>query len=255
MLLNPAEIRIISDSSKVYDGTAVSDPEIFKKTDSENVVYTYYDVTNNVGMGSEVPVKAGTYTVKASVAETDLYTAAESEAKEFIIEKRSVVLKITGEEIIDGDVANARITVEVSGMESVPMDEGAAITLYVSEDSGEYIKVSTEAVKTVDGSYIAEFDFTRATAGKYLVKAVFDETENFKREESDREFNKESSDPEEPAEPSEPENPTDSSDSSETEIPDGETQMADNFNLMLWMMIMLIAGALCMVAGMSRSKR
>jgi len=82
--------NITGDPSKTYDGSAVNDPTV-DKIGSGSVSYTYY--TDNGGsMGtllSGAPVNAGTYWVKATVAQCDTYTEATA-TKQFIISKNSI---------------------------------------------------------------------------------------------------------------------------------------------------------------------
>lgn len=191
VLRNEAKISFVENPSKVYDGSPVTAPQVAKVTDAAEVVYTYHDTTKDISLGSNAPVNAGVYIVTAETPQTDIYTAAQTKPMEFVIEKRDIVLAITGEDQIEGDIAKAKVTVEVLGAEGVPLDENAAVTLRVSENEGPYAVHSTESVKSAEGRYIAEFNFTRAAANHYEVEADFAETQNYNAVTAVRAFDKE----------------------------------------------------------------
>jgi uncharacterized repeat protein (TIGR02543 family) len=83
-------ITITGDPSKTYDGSAVADPAV-NKNGTGAVTYTYY--TDNAGtMGtalSGAPSAAGTYWVRAAMAEDTNYTCAEA-TKQFSIQNQNV---------------------------------------------------------------------------------------------------------------------------------------------------------------------
>ena len=147
-----------------YDAE-VNAPRVSGNLGQGEVTYTY-KAANQQAYTAEVPVNAGNYTVKASVAETDNYTAGEATA-DFVINKaelsEDITVNITGWTY--GDDAN---TPSVTG---APAD--ATVTYsYITFDDGEELESATAPVN----------------AGFYLIKASISESANYLAGEFENEF-------------------------------------------------------------------
>lgn len=90
-------IAITGDPAKIYDGTAVKDPQM-QRSGLGQVRYIYYK-TEAAGAETQLgaaPVHAGNYAVRAVLAETANYSAATSDEKVFTISKRKVTVTAVG---------------------------------------------------------------------------------------------------------------------------------------------------------------
>lgn len=169
-------ISFLENPTKVYDGTAVTDPSV--QTNSGGAVrYVYYDASGSPLDGA--PAGAGSYAVAASVAATANYAAATTDPRAFTIEKRSVALGLS----VSQASGTATITAAVLGMiapegslsfsftgpagdqtESVPISSdgdgrcaAAAVYAYGSVSTGTY---------TVTVSFAGSADYSAARASQ-----------------------------------------------------------------------------------------
>ena len=158
-------VSITGDPSKTYDGTAVSDPAV-DKIGSGSVTYTYY--TDNGGsMGtllSGAPANAGTYWVKATVAQCDTYTEA-TDTKQFTISKNSIDTESEAMALI----AYSLDTVTYNGSPqpvSVTAADGITglgdITIYY-EGTGDTVYTKSTTAPTDAGTYIVSVDIAEGS--------------------------------------------------------------------------------------------
>ena len=135
----------IADIGKTYDGTAVSVPE-FTTTNAKSdktVTYEYKPKDAADAEYSEaVPVNAGSYTVRITVAEDDNYLKAVS-TKDFTITKKPVNIKWTGDEFTyDGKVHKAQA--DVISDDIVGKDKVSVITTGEQTNAGKYTATATD---------------------------------------------------------------------------------------------------------------
>lgn len=161
-----ATISYVQCLSKIYDGQPVSDPDVKTNSNGE-ITYRFYE--NDVYMGDGVrPTECGSYYVIVSVAETENYSAAESNKMHFEITNCWIAMEMTATE--DGGKA----TVEVELFD--PYDDPGEITLTV--DNGNSFTVD---VIEVDGRYVATHTFDAVTGNaSYTVTASYDRTRNYR---------------------------------------------------------------------------
>lgn len=166
-ILTIATKRILSNLAvKMSDwdlsGTA-SQPVLLGNDGNGAVTYTYAPEGSDV-FTAEFPTKAGTYTVKAEVAETDRYCAGVATCTFTITDNNSkpapVVKKLLDNLVLildDWDISENASTPILTGN----LGNGAVIYSYASVGSTEY----TSAIPT--------------KAGTYIIKAVVAETDEY----------------------------------------------------------------------------
>ena len=134
----------IADIGKTYDGTAVSVPE-FTTTNAKSdktVTYEYKPKDAADAEYSEaVPVNAGSYTVRITVAEDDNYSKAVN-TKDFTITKKPVNIKWSDNEFTyDGKVHKAQA--DVISDDIVGKDKVSVITTGEQTNAGKYTATAT----------------------------------------------------------------------------------------------------------------
>lgn len=169
------------DLSKTYDGTAVADPNVSTNS-TETPTYTYYTdaactvktTVSGSGAATEggAPKNVGSYWVKASVAQTQTYKAAESEAKAFTIAKATAPT-LTTPDVKNVPIKYAQTGVEVDLASLVSSYDGAAIKSATEESDADSIisNISKDGCKV-------KFDVASiAAAGKTAtIKVTFEFT-------------------------------------------------------------------------------
>ena len=161
-----ATISYVQCLSKMYDGQPVSNPDVKTNSDGE-ITYKFYE--DDVYLGDGVrPTECGSYYVIVSVAESENYSAAESNKMHFEITNCWIAMEMTATE--DGGKA----TVEVELFD--PYDDPGEITLKVNNGSPITVDVTE-----VDGRYIATHTFdTVAGDNSYTVTASYARTRNYR---------------------------------------------------------------------------
>ena len=134
----------IADIGKTYDGTAVSDPE-FTTTNAKSDKTVTYEYKQKDAADAEyseaVPVNAGSYTVRITVAEDDNYSKAVS-TKDFIITKKPVNIKWSDNEFTyDGKAHKAQADV-ISG-DIIGKDKVSVIITGEQTNAGKYTATAT----------------------------------------------------------------------------------------------------------------
>ena len=134
----------IADIGKTYDGTAVSDPE-FTTTNAKSDKTVTYEYKQKDAADAEyseaVPVNAGSYTVRITVAEDDNYSKAVS-TKDFIITKKHVNIKWSDNEFTyDGKAHKAQA--DVISDDIVGKDKVSVITTGEQTNAGKYTATAT----------------------------------------------------------------------------------------------------------------
>ena len=134
----------IADIGKTYDGTAVSDPE-FTTTNARSDKTVTYEYKQKDAADAEyseaVPVNAGSYTVRITVAEDDNYSKAVS-TKDFIITKKPVNIKWSDNEFTyDGKAHKAQA--DVISDDIVGKDKVSVITTGEQTNAGKYTATAT----------------------------------------------------------------------------------------------------------------
>ena len=134
----------IADIGKTYDGTAVSVPE-FTTTNAKSDKTVTYEYKQKDAADAEyseaVPVNAGSYTVRITVAEDDNYSKAVS-TKDFIITKKPVNIKWSDNEFTyDGKAHKAQA--DVISDDIVGKDKVSVITTGEQTNAGKYTATAT----------------------------------------------------------------------------------------------------------------
>ena len=134
----------IADIGKTYDGTAVSDPK-FTTTNAKSDKTVTYEYKQKDAADAEyseaVPVNAGSYTVRITVAEDDNYSKAVS-TKDFIITKKPVNIKWSDNEFTyDGKAHKAQA--DVISDDIVGKDKVSVITTGEQTNAGKYTATAT----------------------------------------------------------------------------------------------------------------
>ncbi len=161
-----ATISYVECLSKIYDGQPVSDPSVKTNSDGE-ISFKFYENDTYLGDGVR-PVDCGSYYVIVNVAETENYTAAQSNKMYFEITKCNILLEMSATE--SGD--SATITVELFD----PYNDPGEITLTVN--GGNSIAVDVEEI---NGRYLASHTFdTVAGDTSYTVTASYADTRNYR---------------------------------------------------------------------------
>lgn len=97
------EITNLAISGKTYDGTAVSAPTFNKSSDSAAVVEYKLKTADDNTYTTTVPINAGEYTVRVTVAEGANHTSA-SQTKDFTIAKKALT-EVTVSKVYDATTA------------------------------------------------------------------------------------------------------------------------------------------------------
>lgn len=176
LTVKKADVKIeISDFGKVYDGKPVTaDYKISKSSDSSPAVsYIDYNETveykvkgaNDSTYTTEVPVNAGEYTVRITVAETDKINSAEATA-DFIIEKREVTATATApDKVYDGTV-NLDFSKVVITFDGIVDGDDVSYEImggaYVSANVAEKVRVAVSY--DVSGMDVSNYEFGSGAA-------------------------------------------------------------------------------------------
>lgn len=154
-------IAITSDSSKTYDGSAVVTPTV-DKNGSGSVTYSYYN--DNAGViGSlltDTPSAAGTYWVKAVMAEDTNYTAAETTRK-FTIGKKDIAGNVSiPQAILTGDTVTANVSGTLPTGVTFGYEWRLNGTVIPSATGSSYAVQETDYGKTLTVALIANGNYT-----------------------------------------------------------------------------------------------
>ena len=158
-------VSITDDPSKTYDGTAVDDPAV-SKNGSGSVTYTYY--TDNEGslgtLLAGAPADAGTYWVRATVAECDAYTEATA-TKQFAISKDSIDSESEAMSLLTYSLDPVTYNGSAQPV-SVSAADGVTglgdITVYY-EGTGDTVYVKSSTAPTDAGTYIVSVDIAEGS--------------------------------------------------------------------------------------------
>lgn len=174
--MKQASIEITENLSKIYDGEDVQDPAVKYESNTDTVMYEYYDENEN--LMTYKPVNAGMYKVKAKIAATDKYTAAETEVT-FTIAKRPVMIELSASE----DGADATITGTVVGYVDGEIDGLGSIKFTVNGNDDEVIS-------DVTSNYQAIQQVFNVSEGEYVVNAKLIYSTNYTSNVTTQTFNK-----------------------------------------------------------------
>lgn len=182
MTVSKAAATVTAEAyTKTYDGSAVADTAIefttTNKDENQVVTYTYYDANDAV---ISAPKDAGTYKVKVSVAETDNYLAATSEAAVITIEKKAVNGTITiKDKTYDGTTVATVDSVSIAtGVDAdvFSYNTGSAAAFsFADKNVAENIAVSlnenSSYADLVTGPDINNYDVTYTVSAADITKA------------------------------------------------------------------------------------
>lgn len=166
-----ANIEIVEESGKVYDGTPIDNPGVNTNSDGK-LTYHYskfiseYDIFTEKVEG--MPTEVGKYKVWVSVGATDKYTSAASGDKIFYISKRPVTLSMTAKE----NGAGATLLIKVSGIVEGTTNYGKIQLDYIDYE-GNPQTVIVPVVKNNDGTYTATADFASVVSGEHIITATY----------------------------------------------------------------------------------
>ncbi len=174
--VNKADVTVeITDFSKTYDGKPVTaDYKISKSSDSSPAAsYIDYNETveykvkgaNDSTYTTEVPVNAGEYTVRITVAETDKINSAVATA-DFIIEKREVTATATApDKVYDGTV-NLDFSKVVITFDGIVDGDDVSYEImggaYASANVAEKVRVAVSY--DVSGKDVSNYEFRSGVA-------------------------------------------------------------------------------------------
>ena len=176
LTVKKADVKIeISDFGKVYDGKPVTaDYKISKSSDSSPAAsYIDYNETveykvkgaNDSTYTTEVPVNAGEYTVRITVAETDKINSAEATA-DFTIEKKFVTAAATApDKVYDGTV-NLDLSKVVITFDGIADGDDVSYEImggaYASANVAEKVRVAVSY--DVSGKDVSNYEFGSGAA-------------------------------------------------------------------------------------------
>lgn len=170
----PGTIEIKENPSKVYDGTAVSDPAVDSNSNG-SVTYTYYEwnATNSTRGArlSGKPKNAGTYAVEAHLAGTANYTEATSALQVFTIEKRPLKLAMTATE----SGTDATITAYVFGA----VDDPGELSIKIDGVDRGTIDVTQQTNSVGAIVYVGSRTFSGVSSNTYTVTLSCAVTQNY----------------------------------------------------------------------------
>ena len=174
--MNRATLTFIEDPSKVFDGQPVADPSV--STNSYGTVaYTYFDANGAELAGA--PSEAGTYTVRATLAENPYYSAATAE-ESFTIESAATAVELSA--TVDG--TDATLDARVDGLLS---SDGSV--MFTDADGQEL--GSAPVAQAPDGSYHAVYTYHAVPSDDYTVTAAYVSTSgHYQSSSATRTFNK-----------------------------------------------------------------
>lgn len=165
--VSKAAIKVTVDIISWTYGDEANAPSVDGNTAGGKVTYSYVGTGNTAYEESETaPVNAGTYKVKATVAETTNYLGATAEA-EFTIAKKAITATVSAENATYDGIERAA-TVSFDG--KVGEDELTASLLYNGEaeapvNAGSY----TVTVASYGGAAVANYDITTSEKEVVLV--------------------------------------------------------------------------------------
>jgi hypothetical protein len=160
-------IEITENPSKIYDSQKVADPSVTTTGDGA-VTYTYYTGTDTSVADAKLnaaPVDQGTYTVVASMAGTDHYTAA-SASESFTITPRPITLGLSASLSDDKGTATLSATV----LNAVDAQGGVDFTITKPDGTTKDV---TGTIAASGDAYVAQVSFTDVGAGTYTVVATY----------------------------------------------------------------------------------
>ena len=147
------ELAFTESPAKVYDGVPASDPSIW--TNSPGTVTYRYNTDDGTA-----PTNAGTYTVTATIAETDLYEARS-------IEQEFEIIPAATSTVVSAQANNESVTVTATILGLLGTDGTVTFTIEgVSE-------AFTADVKDVNGQQVATAAFNVVPTGDYSVHAAY----------------------------------------------------------------------------------
>ena len=165
--VSKAQISVTVEISGWAYGDEANAPSVDGNTAGGKVTYSYVGTGNTAYEESETaPVNAGTYKVKATVAETTNYLGATAEA-EFTIAKKAITATVSAEKATYDGIKHAA-TVSFDG--KLTDDELTANLLYNGEaeapvNAGSY----TVTVGSYDGAAVGNYEITTAE-GEVVLK-------------------------------------------------------------------------------------
>lgn len=157
-------ISITGDPSKVYDGTAVADPGVSTNSDG-TLSYLYYtDSGGSPGSQIAKPSGAGTYWVRASVAQSSTYTQA-SDTKQFSVSRKPIANDVEAGALLSYSLApktynGAQQPVSVAAASGVA--GLGAVTVYY-EGTGDTVYAKSAAAPADAGTYTVSVDIAQGT--------------------------------------------------------------------------------------------
>ena len=169
--LESANIEIVEESGKVYDGTPIDNPGVNTNSDGK-LTYHYSKFISEYDTWTEpvegIPTEVGKYKVWVSIGATDMYTSASSGDKIFYISKRPVTLSMTAKENGGG----ASVIVKVSGIVDATVNYGKIQLDYIDYQGIPQV-VTVPVVKNNDGTYNATADFDSVVSGEHTITATY----------------------------------------------------------------------------------
>ena len=193
-------------------GTDANTPVVSGNTDNGEVTYTYA-IKGSTSYSATVPAVAGTYTVKATIAETANYQGAEATA-DFTIGKATITPTVTlqgwtynsqaNTPVVSGNTGNGTVTytyaVKGSASYSATVPGKATITPTVTLQGWTYnSQANTPVVSGNTGNGTVTYSYAvkgttsysstvPSAAGTYTVKATIAETANYQGAEATADF-------------------------------------------------------------------
>ncbi len=115
-----SEVKDISDVSKTYDGSEVTEPTYTYSGEGQIIVKWYADDNGNIGAEISAPTNAGTYWVGVSPSADSTYNVANEVTKQFAIAKATPTISdnpIASCVIIGGKLSDSTLTGGVASVD------------------------------------------------------------------------------------------------------------------------------------------
>ena len=152
----------------IYNGTP-NEPKVNNNKSGGACTYLYVGKSNNGTLyeSSKVPVKAGEYTVKVTIAATDNYEAAEATSSKFFIKRAEIYPELTVDDWTYGDQP------KVPKLEGCPNDATLNLKYEGTGNDGEKYTAQYNELAALDEIY---------GAGKYRLWLTIGQTHNYASE-------------------------------------------------------------------------
>ena len=151
------KVNILQDVSKEYDGSPVENPDVATTPEGkkDEVAYAYYD-SRGAQLGG-APADAGTYEVRAALAEDDYHTGAEARRR-FTISPASMALSI---QVDKRDEETYLITAVMLG-DKGGAPKGKAVIYAKADGEKQALIEDVEFTRKEDGRYSVSYEWKKS---------------------------------------------------------------------------------------------